>query len=467
GSGAGGPALEAAPTLGFLPRLACTLLTWGLIALAQPGVVAPDGFGHLAFFAVGPWAYAASRPGRRAFLAEWLGHALGLASVYAWMVEFLPAILPPMSIVPALYPALAGVALRRVRGAAPLALLAPVAWTLAEVVRWTLPVPLSFGWFRLGMLMHDTEWLVGSAAFFGTWGLTYGMGALGGLAADLFGRFAAAGRPGPAAPAPSLALAALLGAGPLAGLVALDRAADAAVRAQEFTPGPDVLAVQPAIEQRLKSARSDWFTDLYVPQVTATRRAIVEGRGPESPALPDLVLWGETFLPGKLLDDGVLEAFDAGARPTAYARSRELARLELEGYDFLGRDLAAVLFGRSRMRTVDPRRWRTTFGDPARAPEWADRVAAGEPLLPPGTSFLTGVEAWTVRKEGGEPVLKSLNAVGLFTEDGLSAPLASKVHMVPGGESVEPLKGVPFVVDAIRSVAQNVPDFVGVPEPAV
>ena len=41
GSGAGGPAPEAAPTLGFLPRLACTLLTWGLIALAQPGVVAP------------------------------------------------------------------------------------------------------------------------------------------------------------------------------------------------------------------------------------------------------------------------------------------------------------------------------------------------------------------------------------------------------------------------------------------
>ena len=458
-------------------RLGLVLATWALIALAQPGVVGPDGFGHLAFFALGPWAFAASRSGPKAFLVEWVGHALGLASVYAWMLEFLPAILPPMSIVPALYPALAGVLLRRAQGRVPLALLAPAAWILAEVVRWTLPVPFSFGWFRLGMLMHDTTWLVGSAAWFGTWGLTYGMAALGGMAADLAPRFLGEQSTADGAARPvHLGAALFLGVGPLAALVGLDVAADRAVDAQSFGPGPDVLVVQPAVEQSIKSARRDPFTDVFVPQVTATIQAIYETR-PTDPetgklltgnaGLPDLVCWGETFLPGKLADEETLRAFDQGARPTSYARSRELTREEIVQDDLWARELARTLFGKCTLASTWPKLWRATFTHPKLAPEWADRVVRGETLLPLKTHFLTGVEAWTVREEAGAKVLKSLNAVALFDPDGSVSPLASKVHLVPGGESVEPLKRVPFVVDAIRSIASNVPDFAGEPEPRV
>ena len=94
-------------------RFLWTLATWALIALAQPGVLRPDGFGHLAFFAVGPWALAARRPGKRAFLAEWAAHSLGFAAVFWWMVAFFPLLLLPMAVIPALYPALGGLALRR------------------------------------------------------------------------------------------------------------------------------------------------------------------------------------------------------------------------------------------------------------------------------------------------------------------------------------------------------------------
>ena len=223
----------------------------------------------MAFFAVGPWAWAARQPGRRAFLAEWGGHAIGLAGVFHWMIAFLPGILIPMSIVPALYPALAGIALRRASRAVPLALLAPAAWMLAEVVRWALPVPLSFGWFRLGMLMHDTEWIVGSAAVLGTWGLGWGLAALGGWAADV-----ARALTRPEGTPARLVASTIFGLGPLAGLVALDQA----FTAPRTVPGPDVVIVQSGIEQEIKAARRDPFRDIYVPQVTRTLQAIYETR---------------------------------------------------------------------------------------------------------------------------------------------------------------------------------------------
>lgn len=445
-------------------RFLATVITWALIALAQPGVLRPDGFGHLAFFAVGPWAWAASRavhPGRarRSFLAEWAGHSLGLASVFFWMLDFLPWILIPMSVIPALYPALAGILLRRASGRLPLALTAAAAWTLAEVVRYTLPVPLSFGWFRLGMLMHDTAWLVGSAATFGTWGLTWGMAALGGFAADVA---RAVSRP---EGTPSRLLpAAVFGLGPLAGLIGLTVSAWSDVQ-KPTRPGPDILIVQPGIEQEIKAQRRDPFQDLYVPQVDRTKQALLDldpadkTRQVLDDRHPDLVLWGETFLPGKLFPPEARTAFEKGARPSAIARSRELTLGEAELEDFYARQLVQALFGRSTMARQHPGMWRATFGAPE-GPEWADRVAAGEPLLPPGTWFFSGVEAWGVRETDDGPELASVNAAALWSPRGERSELASKVHLVPGGESIDALRFLPFVVEAIQKVASNVPDFV-------
>ncbi len=438
-------------------RFLWTLATWALIALAQPGVLRPDGFGHLAFFAVGPWALAARRPGKRAFLAEWAAHSLGLAAVFGWMVAFFPLLLLPMAVIPALYPALGGLALRRAP-AWPLALLAPAAWMLAEVVRWTLPVPLSFGWFRLGFLMHDTEWLVGSAAWFGTWGLTWGMAALGGLAGDV-----ALALVRPAGTPSGLVKAFGFGLTPLAILVFLSSRPGG-----PMVIGPDVLVVQPGIEQEIKAARRDPLLDLFVPQVTRTLEALIETRTPGDTRGPDVIMWGETFLPGKLHEPDVLQDFRAGVRPTELSGRAAISELDLVRQHQLAEDLVSALLGTGPGELLTAPVWRQLFQREPAA-EWADRVARGEPLLPPGTSFLSGVEGWASVPGGGDggQVLRSVNGVKLWAPDGRSTPIASKVHLVPGGESPDALRGVPFVLDAVREVAKAVPDFVAGEEPGV
>ncbi len=436
-------------------RFLWTLATWALIGLAQPGVLRPDGFGHLAFFAVGPWALAARRPGGRAFLAEWAAHSVGLAGVFAWMLAFFPPLLVPMAVIPALYPALGGLALRRAP-AWPLALLAPAAWMLAEVVRWMLPVPLSFGWFRLGFLMHDTEWLVGSAAWFGTWGLTWGMAALGGLAGDV-----ALALVRPAGTPSGLVKAFGLGLTPLAALVFLSSRP-----VGPTVSGPDVLVVQSGIEQEIKAARRDPLLDLFVPQVTRTLEALIETRVPGEAGLPDVVMWGETFLPGKVHEPDVLQDFRAGVRPTELSGRAALGEGDLVRQNELAEDLVSALLGTGPGQLLTPPVWRQLF-EREPAAEWADRVARGEPLLPPGTSFLSGVEGWASVQVDGEPVLRSVNGVKLWTPDGGSTPIASKVHLVPGGESPDALRGIPFVLEAVRRVANAVPDFVAGEEPGV
>ncbi|MEM1447671.1 MAG: nitrilase-related carbon-nitrogen hydrolase [Planctomycetota bacterium] len=433
-------------------RFGLVALTWGLLAVAQPGALAGDGLWPLALLAVGPWAYAVGRPGRRAFLAEWAGHALGLAAVFAWMLEFMPAILLPMSAVPALYPAFAGVLVRRA-ARLPLALLAPAAWVLAETVRWSLPVPLSFGWFRLGMLLHDASWIVGSAAWFGTWGLSWALAALGGLAADV----AVAARGTRLVPA-RMGAALVLGLGPIGALAALD----AAAAPPRTADGPDLLIVQSGIEQEIKAARRDSFYDLFVPQVTRTLQALHETRpagATGDDAFPDVVLWGETFLPGKLADEAAMEAIVRGVRPAPWAPAAQLDGPSFLYADLKARDLVSALLGTRPLRVLGRRFWDDAFAGEGGA-EWADRVARDEALLPPGTSFLSGVEAWAVVDGDEGEELRSVNAVSLWSPDGRQSPVASKVHLVPGGETGAPLRLFPFVLDAIRRVASAIPDFV-------
>ena len=154
-------------------RALLLLLGWTLLCLAQPGVLPAWMQGWVGAASLCPWALAVSRPGPWARRIEWLFASLGLIVWFAWMRYLLSWLLIPMGIVPALWIVLGGTLLRRTRGRLNLALAVPAAWLLGEILRWTLPAPISFGWWRLGLLTHDMTYLNGSGRVWGTFGLSW------------------------------------------------------------------------------------------------------------------------------------------------------------------------------------------------------------------------------------------------------------------------------------------------------
>ena len=372
---------------------------------------------------------AARRPGRRAFLSEWAAHPRPRGRVR------LDARVPPRD-----PPADVGGArcCRRpaeslaTRRAVALALLAPAAWTAAEVARWVIPVPFSFGWFRLGTLMHDTEWLVGSAAWFGTWGLTWALAALGGWAADrVDGLLRDDGAPlrAPARP-PSLAHGARS--------ARRTRGSRRGRGAARDADGPD--ARGPARHRAGDQGGGARPVPRHVRAsgdahpARAVRDSPARRGGGRGSARPRAV--GRDLPPGKFASPEVVAAFEAGARPAPRARPLESAGAP--GGDLYARGLAGVLFGDHAFRRDFGHLWPQTFGAPD-GPEFSDRVLRSERLLPPGTSFLSGVEAWTAQ----DGMLRSVNGVVLWDAEGRPGPVAPKVHVVPGGESAEPCAASP------------------------
>lgn len=429
---------ELAPGRRFLAALAA----WALVAGSQPGLGRPEGFGHTAFVALAPWALFCARPGRRAFLAEWLAAALGLVATFWWMRHLLPWLVPILGLVPGLYVALGGVALRRLARRFPLALACPAAWMLGEMLRWFLPSPASFGWWRLGSFAHDSEWIVGSARTWGTWGLTWVFAAFAGWLADLWRtRGLALDEAPPFRPA----LVHVLGLGPLAVGMILT----IVVPAPETEPGPRLLLVQPGIEQELKKFRVDPVRDLYGDAVTLTLEAIADDAEP-----PDLVCWGETMFPFTLVGEEVLAAVRGGAQrlPFVPATSAEeilvrRARVQalIEGV-LLGRPGALGGLAGREVRLLE------------RVPEaeWVPRGLGGEGLFPPGTSFLTGIPQWIVH----DGRVRSRNAVGLWGADGRLSGIAAKTRLVPVAESSDLYAPFPFIVNLVASTGGWVPDFV-------
>jgi apolipoprotein N-acyltransferase len=439
------------PGLVPLRRFAAVLSTWVLLGLAQPGFLRPDGFGHLAFFALAPWAYAASAStsglarGRawRAFVAEWLAHALGLLWWFAWMRHLLPWLLVPMALVPAFYLALGGVLLRRLAQRFPLALAAPVAWGTAELVRWHLPPPLSFGWLRTGELMHDTLWLSGSARVWGVHGLTFVLGALGGLAADIY-RARSAARAGRPRSLSGVTLA--LGVAPLSLGVLL-----ALFVAAPRTAGTvGIVIAQPGIEQSLKGGKGDYLRDEYVPLIEETLAGVAAATAGGG-APPELVLYGESILPGPLAPPAVLAAYDRGLRPPAWSGKADLARHDFEERSAQTQVAVGALFGSAQGPSPRYELAAQFFG-------WSQRALAGRRVLPEGAQLLAGVEAWD--EVDGE--LRRRNAMGLWDASGTLVDVASKVELVPGAEGVDPIKHFPFMLGVVHRLGGYVPDFVGV-----
>lgn len=445
--GAGGrDDTPVAPRIRFLAALAA----WMMIALGQPGLFRHEGFGHMAFVALAPWALVCCRPGRRAFLAEWAAAALGLAAIFLWMRHLLPWVLFAIAVIPAIWVALGGFALRRLARRYPLALAAPAAWMAAELVRWHLPAPLSFGWWRLGTFAHDDEWMVGSARVWGVWGLTWVFAAFGGWLADLWRtRHLAPGE----APRHRLLHIHLLGLGPMVLAMILN----AVVTAPETRPGPRVLLVQPGTEQRLKMGSDDVLNDLFGDLCTLT----AEGLASVGTPAPDLVCWGESMLPFNLLEEGTLEAFRRGDRWLSFADQFDEQRL-LDWQLQVESLVQGLLCGQPEALAALARRaslWRGVL----RPTPWLDRALAGQSLLPPGTAFVTGV----VTQLPYAGTIRARNAAALWDSTGRLRGTAGKVHLVPVAEDPYPWMYVPGAIAALHAVGGYVPDLVADSEPGV
>lgn len=426
------PASPGAP-MSAGTRALLAAAAWALTLLAQPGLLGPDGAGWLGFVALGPWALAVAAPGPRPLRVLWAASALGLIGWFAWMRYLLPWLLPVMGAVPALWIVLGARVTRALaRGGWPLALACPAGWILGEVLRFGLPEPLSFGWWRLGVLLHDLEPLNGSARVWGTWGLSWVLAATGGLCADLLrggGRVSVASWS--------------WGLGPLgAGLVLGLATAPPAMR-----PGPRVLLVTPGLEQSLKAFSRDRLQTHFVDPVALTQEGLA-GAGDD---LPDLICWGETMLPARVVAPEALEASRAGAQRPAWAGA-PWTTADLEGAEaYTSALVEGVLFGR-------PTRVPTSLGLAlaARRAPFAAAVEAGRAVLPGGTSLLTGVEE-VVLHDGQ---LRRRNAAALWTPGGERAAVVAKTCLVPAAEDPAGFTELPFLLDALLAVGGYVPDFV-------
>jgi apolipoprotein N-acyltransferase len=436
----------------MMARLAAAFLTWGMLYLAMPGLGRPGGFGHMAFVALIPWGLVCSRPGKRAFLIEWLAATLGFAAIFHWLGYVIPFVSLPVGALMGLHFALAGVALRRLARRFPLALAVPAAWMLGELTRWTLPQPFSMGWFKLGDMAHDTGWMIGSARIWGGWGLTLVFAAWGGWWADWWRIHKATED----APYPHRAkLCHAIGLTPFALSVALSLGTSP----PQTEAGPKVLLIQPGIEQVRKQQASEPFKDVFGDTCELLRNALLVLRTRGLPD-PDLVCLGETMLPYPAVADDLMDGWDAGARPqswTEYAGwSREqFANLHL--WEEL--QVQGVMFGQPLPTELA---WRVRDAA-ASGQMWAAMVLRGRPLLPPGTSFFSGVEQFVAV---GDEVRRS-NAVFIWDANGVRSEAGGKIQLVPGAEALYGLENVSVIADGVRKVGGYVPDLVALPEAVV
>ena len=426
-------------------RLMWVSLAWTLIWLSQPGLGRPGGTGHLAFVALAPWAWAASRPGRRAFAIEWGIGGLGLAAMTLWLRHVFWPVLPAIAVVTGLYVAFAGVALRRLARCMPLALATPLAWMIGEMPRWLLPEPPTFGWWRLGLMAHDTEWLAGSARVWGTWGLSWVFAAFGGLLADLF-RLRAQGLD-----APSPRWSWILGLSPLVAAIVFSLGTHPPTSAPR-DQWPRVLLVQTGIEQERKVWSEEPLRELYGSACALTREGL-DGLREAGEEPPDLIAWGESMLWVSTADEDLATAVGQGLQPLPWTGQRlsiqQATNLMRAEHVFVD----GLLFGdRSAIELLSP-----AALELLRSP-WLERVLGGEPLIPEGTSFFSGAEHYLPH----EGAIRRLNAVLLWDGAGSRQGPAGKRHLVPGAEDMRGTQHFEFFLDMIRAAGGYVPDFLAV-----
>lgn len=395
--------------LAFLPRLLACCATWGLIFAACPGVLLDEGIWPLAFVAIAPWTLAASRPGPRAWLAEYVASGLGCAALMWWIVFVFPAGVLAIFLIQGFYPALAGPLLRRVHGRIPLWLAGALVWTALETLRFALPCPPSLGWWRLGHQLGGVPALLAAAPLWGVAGMTFSIACVGGAVAQLARERRLGSTP--------LALAPLL----------VGTAVGHALPELETRPGPRLLLVQPGFTQQEKLERTAPFELFWRSlDITVAELERLEAAG-EPP--PDVVCWGETMLVDLYVVEP--ELHDAWADleiPDWWIFPRSDVHLDV--IDRAERDL---LVGRLL------------------------------PELPSGTRFLSGVLVYAP----GETWAERRNGIAIWEPDGTRAPTIGKTRLVPGPETMVGLERFAAVRDFVLSIAPYIPDLAAYPEPGV
>jgi len=407
---------ETQPELAPLARALGLALGYAFLALGGPGVIGSDPSAVPILLGLGLWAHCASRPGRGAFWIEWALAAAWTAQVFSWVTYVFGPALIAVAIGLSWPYALAGLALRRLAPRHALALAAPLAWTAAESIKVLLPMPFGVSWLQVGHCLVDAPLVPGSARVWGALGLSWVAVAAGAALGALAFAFALSRG--------TWKRELAWGGAPLALAVLL--ALLTAPPPEE--PGPRLLLVQPGFEQERKQFHDDPLA-LY----EELRQLSFEGlRDPRTAQKPvDLVCWGETMLFLTLVDEGLEEAVAEGARAPQWAAP--IGALELEDlrlYEQL--QVGHLLYGQPFPKAKPPAAW-----------------------LPAGTSFLSGVEA-LVEREGA---LRRSNAIALWDAAGERGPLAHKLRLVPGAESMYGLERFEAVRSAILEVAGYVPDF--------
>jgi apolipoprotein N-acyltransferase len=412
-------------------RLKTLLAAWTLLFLSGPGILSRDGLGILAFVALVPWALGSSRPGRHAFLIEWLTASLGLGAVGFWLHHVIPAGLLWIGPLPAVYAALAGLLLRRLVHLMPLSLAAPLAWLCLETLRTLIDPPLGFSWMRLGVHLHALPPLAASARVWGIPGLGLVIAGVAGALADQIRN--------PYTPLRNLApgaiyLLAALGLGHL-------------VPPPATLPGPRVMIVQPGLEQRRKQTGGHPL-DLFLDSCALTVDGIASAQERGEP-LPDLIAWGETMLFLPIIDPDLPAAWENGLRPPAWS-PRDWTGDQLLAFAALEASwVGSTLFG----RTIKDRQLEEALVK--RSQRWAAGVMAGTGVIPAGSSFLSGAEYFAER--GGEQ--RRLNSLFIWDAAGQRGPAASKVHLVPGGEQLMGLERLGLIRRLAMEIGGYVPDL--------
>ncbi|MEZ5978175.1 MAG: hypothetical protein R3F34_08160 [Planctomycetota bacterium] len=181
---------EGSTELRPLARLARLALAWTLVTVAGPGVLARDGTWWIAAIGVALWIATVARPGRRAWLVEWLAAGAAVAFQVWWIAYVVAFVVPAQLVVSGFWASLGGPLARRLlaRRALPFTLLAPLAWLFAEGLQHGLQIPFSWGWMRLGHVAAGDLWLASSARVAGAVGLSAVIAGVGGALADLAAR---------------------------------------------------------------------------------------------------------------------------------------------------------------------------------------------------------------------------------------------------------------------------------------